>query len=379
MLKTSFRVLLTGAVVLVAVAVVAYKYWDYLINPWTRDGQIRAQIVQITPRVSAPIINLPIVDNQFVRTGDLLFEIDPRTFVAALDQAKAELDKTKDDIESLKSQVLAAEAAVDQYESLIDQQKSVIAANEASLADAKANFERMTKAGKSGAVARQSVDDAKANYDIALASLAEQQSALIEANAQFAQSQARLSEARAELGAVGDANARLRAAQAAVRSAELDLEFTRVTAPVDGYITNLELRLGSQAVENEPALALVDMNSYWIHGFFKENWIADIQTGDRAIVTLMTYPDQPLEGRVDSIGWGISQDDGSTGFDLLPDINATFEWIRLAQRVPVRVRLIDVPDDIKLRVGTTGSVLVMTGTSETPDGGPVPPAPRPLQ
>jgi len=184
---------------------------------------------------------------------------------------------------------------------------------------------------------------------------------------------------RAQLGAPGEDNARLRAAKAAVRSAELDLEFTRVTASVDGYVTNLSLRLGDQAVENTPALALIDVNSFWVHGFFKENWIADIRTGDRAIVTMMTYPDRPLEGRVDSVGWGISQDDGSTGFDLLPDIYATFEWMRLAQRVPVRVHLVDVPEDIKLRVGTTTSVLVMTGTSETPDDSAVPPAPRLLQ
>ncbi len=115
-------------------------------------------------------------------------------------------------------------------------------------------------------------------------------------------------------------------------------------APVDGYVTNLNLRLGSQAVANQPVLALVDVNSYWINGFFKENSIADMRAGDRAKVTLMTYPDTPFEGHVDSIGWGIAQQDGSTGFDLLPTISPTFEWIRLAQRVPVRIHLTDVPE-----------------------------------
>jgi len=379
MLSSSLRVLLTGIVVLIAAGVVAYKYWDYLVNPWTRDGQVQALVIQVTPRVSAPIINLPIVDNQFVNAGDLLFEIDPRTFAAALDQARADLDRTRDDIESLKSQVEAAKAAVVQYASLIDQQQSTIDANVANLADARANFERMSQAAKSGAVSRQALDNAKANFDIATAQLTGEQAQLIESRAQLAEAQARLTEAQAELGAPGEDNARLRAAKATVRSAELDLEFTRVTAPVDGYVTNLNLRLGSQAVENEPALALVDVNSYWVYGFFKENWIADMRPGDRAIVTLMTYPDRPLEGRVDSLGWGISQDDGSTGYDLLPDIDATFEWIRLAQRVPVRVHLVDVPEDIKLRVGTTSSVLVMTGTSGDAGANSVPAAPRPLQ
>ena len=188
-----------------------------------------------------------------------------------------------------------------------------------------------------------------------------------------------LAKARADLGAPGEGNAQLRAAKAAVEQAGLNLEFTAVRAPVTGYVTNLNLRLGSQAVANQPALALVDVNSYWIHGFFKENYVRDIREGDRAIVTLMSYPDTPLEGRVDSIGWGIAQQDGSTGSDLLPNISPTFEWIRLAQRVPVRIHLVEVPDEVALRVGTTASVLVMTGTSDAEDGEAVPPLPKALQ
>jgi multidrug resistance efflux pump len=132
---------------------------------------------------------------------------------------------------------------------------------------------------------------------------------------------------------------------------------------VDGYVTNLNLRLGSQAVANQPALALVDVNSFWVDGFFKETSIGNIREGDKAVVTLMSYPDTPVEGYVDSLGWGIAQQDGSTGFELLPNISPTFEWIRLAQRVPVRIHLTNVPDEVELRVGTTASVLVMTGTS----------------
>ena len=109
---------------------------------------------------------------------------------------------------------------------------------------------------------------------------------------------------------------------------------------------------------NQPTLALVDTSSYWVDGFFKENEVVGIESGDRAVVTLMSYPDRPLTGVVDSVGWGISQQDGSTGVDLLPRVSATFEWIRLAQRIPVRVHLTDVPKDVQLRVGTTGSVLV---------------------
>ena len=92
----------------------------------------------------------------------------------------------------------------------------------------------------------------------------------------------------------------------------------------------------------------------------------------------MSYPGRPLEGRVDSLGWGIAQEDGSTGHNLLPKINATFEWIRLAQRVPVRVHLVDPPEDIPLRVGTTASVMVLTG-ADSKTAEPLPALPKALQ
>ena len=128
-------------------------------------------------------------------------------------------------------------------------------------------------------------------------------------------------------------------------------------------MTNLQLRLGSQAVANQPAMALVDVGSYWIDAYFRETLVARFHPGDQAVVTLMSYPDTPLLGRVDSVGWGIAKQDGSTGFDLLPTVSPTFEWIRLAQRVPVRVHFEALPENIHLRVGTTASVLVRSGTS----------------
>jgi RND family efflux transporter MFP subunit len=296
----------TGLIVLLAVLVLSFKYRHYVQNPWTRDGQVCADVVQITPRVSGPIVNLPIRDNQFVKTGTLLFEIDPRTFQASLDQVSA---------------------SVQQAESVIKEIDSEIEKN-------KAEFERQQELLPQRATSQKSVERAEANYEV---SLEKRKGAL-----------ASLAQARASL-----------------RQAELDLEFTQITAPVDGYVTNLNLRVGSNAVANQPALALVDINSYWVYGFFKETLIAKIRNGDKAIVTLMAYPDSPIEGHVDSLGWGIAQQDGSTGFELLPNVSPTFEWIRLAERVPVRVHLDKIPNEIQLRVGTTASVQVKTGTADS--------------
>ena len=302
------KYVVTGIVVLVAAVLAAWKYWDYITNPWTRDGQVRAQVIQITPRVSGPIVDLPIEDNRFVKAGELLFKIDRRTFQAAVDQAQADLKQ---------AQVKADDAKEE--------------------ADRARNIMRRD----SGAMSAQQLER-KEN---------DQRSA--------------------EAAVLG--------AQAALEQAQLDLEFTEVNAPVDGYVTNLNLRLGSQAVANQSTLALIDTDSFWVHGFFRENHIEGIGEGDRAVVTLMSYPDRPLEGRVDSLGWGIFQQDGSSGANLLPSISPTFQWIRLAQRVPVRVHLIDVPEDVELRVGTTASVLVMKGSRDRKTELRLTPAPRALQ
>ena len=378
-MKKHLKYLLTTTIIAIAVIMILLKYRVYVTNPWTRDGQVQAEVIQLAPRVSGPIVNLPIIDNQFVKAGELLFEIDPRTFKANLDQARAQLDETGDDVKALEKQVEMAKAGVDAAQAATHQAESLIAQTIATIAKHKANYGREIILLPKGATSEREVEFAKANYEVSVQQKIGAEAGLRQAKADLAESQGSLAEAEAKLGAIGKSNPQVRAALAAVQQAELDLEFTKVRAPVDGYITNLKLRKGSQAVANQPALALVDVNSYWIDGYFKENTIANIRAGSRAVVTLMTYKKTPLEGRVESIGWGIAQEDGSTGSDLLPSINPTFEWIRLAQRVPVKIHLTDVPKHIKLRVGTTCSVLVMTGSKDKDDNKHVPAAPNVLQ
>ena len=353
--------LLTGVIVIVAVLLVLFKYWDYVTNPWTRNGQVRAEVIQITPRVSGPIVDLPVQDNQLVKAGDLLFEIDPRTFAASLEQARAQYDKTGDSYLAQAKQVEAARAQVEISRGAVKQARSSINQVDSTIEKNKAEYERQQEMLPKKATSQKSVERAKANYEVAIEERKGAMAGLAQARAGLSQAEAGLAKAEATLGALGDANASIREARAAVRQAELNLEFTQIRAPVDGYVTNLSLRLGGQTVANHPALALVDISSYWVDAYFKETAIAEMKKGDQAIITLMTYPDQSLEGSVDSLGWGIAQQDGSTGFELLPNVSPTFEWIRLAQRIPVRIQLGKVPEDVALRIGTTGSVLVRTG------------------
>ncbi|RWX57712.1 HlyD family secretion protein [Photobacterium chitinilyticum] len=282
------RLFLTAVLVLGAIASIGWKYQNYLENPWTRDGQVRAQVIQITPRVTGPIVSLQVNDNSMVSVGETLFEIDPRTYQVALDQAKASL---------AQSQVGLAKA--------------------------------QDEARRRQALHKRDPGSVSVSTLINLKK------------------------------AVESAKAGVKVARTTVAQAALNLEFTQVKAPTDGFVTNLTLRNGSQVVANKPSIGLIDRNSFWIEAFFKETDIRDVGYGETAIVTLMAYPDQPLEGKVESIGYGIAHKDGSTGVELLPNVNPNFQWIRLAQRIPVRIKLDSVPDNIQLRVGTSASVMII--------------------
>ncbi len=286
-LKKVFAWGLTLVVAAVAVWLGCDAYRRHLSAPWTRDGQVQADVVLVAPRVSGPVLHVAVVDNQAVKAGDLLFTLDPSTYQAALREAEAALDVAR-----------AREA------------------EQAAVTDRLNALERIER------------------------------QAVTAENRQKAQA------------ALAGARAARQQAEAEVETARLRLGFTEVRASVDGYVTNVSLQPGAQAVADTPLFALIDAASFRVTGFFRETLIRRIAVGSRAEVTLMAYPDRPLSGVVESLDWGISRSNGTPGEDLLPDVQPTFDWIRLAQRVPVNIRLSDVPDDVILRVGLTASVQV---------------------
>jgi uncharacterized coiled-coil protein SlyX len=136
------KTLVTAAVVAVFIAAVLWKYWDYVANPWTRNGQVMAQVIQITPRVTGTIVELPIIDNQFVKKGDLLFQIDPRTYESTLHGMEGLLAETEDEIEALAAQVAATAATVQQYDAAIKRAKQKVKGKQARLEDYQAEYKR---------------------------------------------------------------------------------------------------------------------------------------------------------------------------------------------------------------------------------------------
>ena len=263
------------------------KYRDYFDNPWTRDGQVRTQVIQVAPRVTGMVTKIHIVDNQKVKKGDLLFEIDPSQYKIKVLQAKARLQRT---LEAAKG--------------------------------TKIEYERIKKIYEKdrGAVSQKDLVRNETAYYKSLADID--------------------------------------TATEALNAAKLNLSFTKVYAEVDGYVSNINFQIGSQATANKPILALVDTSSFWVFGFFKEDAIPHVKVGDDAVVTLLAYPDTPLKGTVESIAWGIDHSDGNPGSNLLPNVKPVFQWIRLAQRIPVRIKLTDVPKSVKLRFGLTASVMI---------------------
>jgi RND family efflux transporter MFP subunit len=289
--------MLLTALVAAAACWAGLQLWDhYELAPWTRNGRVRADVVQVAPDVSGMVAVVAVRDNQPVVAGELLFSIDEARFALALQQAEA------------------AVAA----------QRIVIGNQQVALAQAQR--ERRRNDELEGLVAQEVRE----------------------------QSRLRVEQAR---GALLAAETALRQALVALDVARLNLQRAEVRAPAAGRVTNLDLRQGAYATAGHPALALVADGSIYVEGYFEENKLSRIRLGDRVRVTPMDAPS--LEGEVDSIAAGIGDRDRSTGANLLSSVNPTFNWVRLAQRVPVRVKLDPLPANARLVVGQTVSVEVM--------------------
>lgn len=271
------------AIVFVVAILIGRALWvHYMDEPWTRDGRVRAEVVNIAPDVSGAVVELPVRDNQFVHKGDLLMQIDPSHYQIAVEQAQAAVAARKAELQMRRD----------------DAQRR---ADMDSLVVSKENRENAT----------HTASAAEAQYQQALAAL---------------------------------------------DAAKLNLERTRVVAPVDGYVTNLNVYRGDYAIAGSAKLAVVDSNSFWVYGYFEETKLPHVKVGDKADIRLMSGG--TLKGHVESISRGIYDRDNPQSRELLADVNPTFNWVRLAQRVPVRVKIDSVPDGVLLSAGTTCTVVV---------------------
>jgi multidrug resistance efflux pump len=317
--------ILAGTALIVGVALYVSQR-----RPLTDDATVRADLIGIAPHVSGPLTELHVVDNQSVREGDLLFVVDPRPYAVRLAQAEAELKLVEREIDAQRNEIGAAESTLRERQAEYDYADSYLRRVEPLLAR---EF-----------VTADAVEDARTRRHTALAALA--------------RSREELRRATNLLAEYGTINARRDAAEARVRAARLDLDYCRVTAPFEGYVTNLNIAVGNYATEGRDVFALVDGRNWYVIGNFRETYLRNIRPGMRAEVYVLNYPQKRFRAEVQGIGWAVHQTDGPTS-GLLPPVQPALNWVRLAQRFPVRVRLIDPPGDLPLRVGQTAAVTVL--------------------
>ncbi|QKZ03174.1 MULTISPECIES: efflux RND transporter periplasmic adaptor subunit [Pseudomonas] len=286
-MKKFFSLIATLLILALAVFIGRELWVHYMETPWTRDGRVRADIINVAPDVTGYVVAVPVRDNQLVKKGDVLLQIDPEHYQIAVKQAQA-----------------------------------LVASRKATWEMRKVNASR------------------RADMDNLVVS----------------------KESREDAGNIASsAEADYQQAVAALEAAQLNLSRTKVLATVDGYVTNLNVHVGDYARTGEAKMAVVDKHSFWVYGFFEETKLPNVHLGDKADLQMMSG--EVLKGHVESISRGIYDRDNPESRELVADVNPTFNWVRLAQRVPVRIHIDEVPDGFLLAAGTTCTVVVKQGTA----------------
>lgn len=277
----------------IAAIFIASKVWGhYGQTPWTRDGRVGVDVVQIAPEVSGTVSRVSVVDNQYVHRGDMLYQIDPERLRIAVALAEA-------DVEAKRQDMIVRQASARRYSQVRD------------------------------AVSKEAVQQAG--------------------------------------GAAAVASAAYHAAVATLDLAKLNLARSVIRSPVDGYVTNLRLRPGDYATAGVTRIAILDSASFWITAYFEETKIRQINVGNPAQIMLMGY-DQPVSGHVESIGRGIENSNDAPGHLGLPNVAPTFSWVRLAQRIPVRIHIDRAAPDVQLAAGMTATVEIVPASTGATTG-----------
>jgi len=315
-----------ATIVVVAGLIAGILYWHHSrLYLSTDNAYVNANTVDMAAQVSGVVTALHVRNNQLVKSGDPLFEIDPRPFQAALDKAQAQLE-------------LARQGNVGQG-AAVAQAEAQLAQRQAEWRIAQSNNRRNADLVARGFLSQQGGEQARTQEQTAQAAVRAAEAAV--------------QQAKSALGTTGPDNAAVRAAQAAVDQAKLDLEHTHVVAPITGTIANLTLRPGDTVTPGVPLFVLIGTDEYWVDANFKETELKRVRQGQDVSVKVDMYPDHPFHGVVESVSGG-----AGTAFSLLPPQNATGNWVKVTQRVPVRIRVTDPDPAHPLRIGTTATVEV---------------------
>src|SRR3954452_9736763 len=329
-------------ITLAAVALAGLLGWAmwgvYMEAPWTRNATVRAYIVTMAPEVSGRIVELHVVDNKYVHKGDLLLVIDPTNFRIAISQAEAAVQQAQANVQNIDAQMNVQQAQ-------INASQAQLQAGGAALVFAQQQADRAQKLAKDGWGTVQNAQQ--------FTSQLHQQ----EASVQSAQENLKLTLRQVETLKAQrlSAEASIAQAKAQLNQAQVNLERTRILSPVDGYVTNLLAQLGDFVNVGASTISLVDGDSFWVDGYFEETTLAPIRVGDPAQIKLMGHG-QIVRGHVDSIARAINVANAQPNGQGVANVNPIFTWVRLAQRIPVRIHIDEVPPDVILSAGMTATV-----------------------
>jgi multidrug resistance efflux pump len=310
----------------------------YMGAPWTRDATVRAYVVTLAPEVAGRIVELPVADNQYVRKGDLLMTIDPTNYTIAASQAEAAVQQAHASIDNIDAQIGVQQAQINASQAQLDRARAalVFAQQQA------ARYQTLAKDGY-GSVQNAQQFTSELHQQEAAVQTAMQDLNLAERQVGSLKAQRMMAEA-----SLAQANAQLRQAQ-------VNVERTRIVSPVDGYVTNLMAQLGDFANAGANIISVVDAKSFWGDGYFEETNLAPIRAGDPTRIKLMGHG-KILRGHVDSIARAINVANAQPAAQGVANVNPIFTWVRLAQRIPVRIHIDETPPGVVLSAGMTATV-----------------------
>jgi multidrug resistance efflux pump len=333
-------------VTLAAVALAGLLGWAtwgaYMEAPWTRDATVRAYVVTMAPEVAGRIVELHVVDNKYVRKGDLLLVIDPTNYTIAVSQAEAAAQQAQANVQSIDGQINVQQAQISASE-------AQLRVGRAALVFAQQQADRYQKLAKDGFGTVQNAQQFTSQLDQQEASVQSSQENLNQVLRQVETLKAQRLSAEASLAQ----------AKAQLNQAKVNLERTRILSPVDGNVTNLLAQLGDYVNIGVNTISLVDAHSFWVDGYFEETNLAPIRVGDSAQIKLMGH-DQIVRGHVDSIARAINVANAQPNSQGVATVNPIFTWVRLAQRIPVRIHIDEVPPNVVLSAGMTATVEIQT-------------------
>ena len=325
---------IAACIVFVIVLVIVYYALLDRYTPMTSEGFVQADVTQIAPQIDGIVTVVHVKDNEQVKAGRLMFELDSRPYAYTVDQLQAELVLAHKEVALLEKDLDLANDMIDQVQ--------------ADLTFAQTEFDRYSKSARRGASPMIQVDAAKDR--------------LSTGRARMQQALADRDKAQESLAAkVGDINALIAKAHADLELAQYNLEQAKVYAPSDGYVTNLQLTAGTYIKAATAVMTFVDTQDWRIVANFRENSLPLMKPGLTAEVTMGMYPGRIFDATVESVGWGVGEGQGVPS-GTLPDIRGPTDWVKVAQRFPVRLRLKDPDGDMDMRVG--GSITVAVYPTE---------------